>query len=194
MKKYKFSEDKLMQDIGNLLFGNGNYLTESTNSDGKRVLSFLIIEEDVYRERAEALNPRNASITVYPEFDDNKDCYNIIVTISIYTKQRNSSYDYILYGETDIQKQEQINILEALLDKELIMEIWFKGRHSKLTNWVAPVVNKEIFHEDLIKKIIKWNKRDISTCNSCGREISKLNDLGICGDCYSKQIVVKNHS
>ena len=193
MEGYKFRQDETMQEIGRNLFGNGNYMAESINPNGRRVLSLLVVEEVFYRHRGETLNPRNASIVVYPEFDDFKECYNIIITISVYTKIRHSSYDYVLYGETNQQKQDQIELLEAMLDKDTIMEIWFKGVRSKLSNWVAPVSNKEIFHEDLLKKIIAWNKRDISTCKRCGKELNKINDSGICGDCYSKETVTKNH-
>ena len=71
--QYKFSEDEEMQSIGRELFQNGNHIAESFNDTGNRVLSFLIIEEGIYRVKNEQLMPKNASIVVYPEFDEQHD-------------------------------------------------------------------------------------------------------------------------
>lgn len=191
--QYKFSEDEEMQSIGRELFQNGNHIAESFNDTGNRVLSFLIIEEGIYRVKNEQLMPKNANIVVYPEFDEQHDCYNIIITISIFTPLRHQSYDYILFGQTPKQKMEQNHILKAMLKPQTITEIWFRGSHSTLSNWVAPVGNTEIFHEELLKKIIKWNNMDNKKCSVCGKEISKANKSGICGDCHSKQVITKNH-
>ncbi|NMW84699.1 hypothetical protein HKO22_02935 [Peptoniphilus sp. AGMB00490] len=190
--QYKFSEDEEMQSIGRELFKNGNHIAESRNPYGRRVLSFLVIEEGIYRVKNEQLMPKNASIVVYPEFDEAKECYNIIITISVFTPLRHQSYDYILCGETKKQKLEQNHILKALLDKRTVMEIWFRGSHSTLSNWIAPVNNTDIFHEELLKKIIKWNNLDNKKCSLCGKEINKANKSGICGDCHSKQVITKN--
>lgn len=193
IEQYRFSQDEDMQAIGKELFQNGNHIAESTNREGIRVLSFLIVEETIYRVNNLTLQPNNATIVVYPIFDEVDDCYNIIITITIYNHSRQSSYDYVLSGKTKKQKQEQNHILQALLDKDMIMEIWFRGTHSKLSNWVAPVINKEIFHEELLKKIIKWNNIDMKQCRICGKKISKYSIDDICVDCQSKEIITKNH-
>lgn len=193
IKNYKFTEDELMQSIGRNLFKSGSYITESITETGRRVLSFLVIENIIYRPKGDALMPKNASITIYPQFDEFRDCYNIVITINIFTNNRNSSYDYVLLGQTKKQKQEQVKILESLLRKDTVLEIWLRGNYSKLSNWVAPVANKEIFHKDLLQKIIKWNKIDSNHCKSCGKNISKYNTDNICGDCHSKETVTNNH-
>lgn len=193
IEQYRFSQDEDMQAIGKELFQNGNHIAESTNREGIRVLSFLVIEELVYRIHNSILQPNNATIVVYPIFDEIDDCYNIIITITIYNHSRQNSYDYVLSGKTKKQKQEQNHILQALLDKDVVMEIWFKGAHSKLSNWVAPVINKEIFHEELLKKIIKWNNIDMKQCRICGKKISKYSIDDICSDCQSKETITKNH-
>lgn len=91
------------------------------------------------------------------------------------------------------KKKEQNHILQALLDKDAIMEIWYRGTHSNLSNRIAPIINKEIFHDELLKKIIKWNNKDMRVCRVCGKKISKYSVDDICSDCQSKEIITKNH-
>lgn len=117
----------------------------------------------------------------------------VIITMIIYNNSKHDSYYYVLSGKTKKQKQEQNHILQALLDKDAIMENWYRGTHSNLSNRTAPIINKEIFHEDLLKKIIKWNNIDMRKCRICGKKISKFSIDDICSDCQSKEIITKNH-
>lgn len=109
----------------------------------------------------------------------------------IYNNSKHDSYYYILSGKT--KKQKQNHILQALLDKDAIIEICFKATHASLSNWIAPIINKEIFHENLLKKIIKWNNIDLRVCRVCGKKISKYSIDDICSDCQSKETITKNH-
>lgn len=193
IEQYNFTKDENMQSLGKKLFQNGNHITESTNREGRRILSFLVIEDGIYRQRNAQMQPKNASIVIYPIFDDINDCYNIVITISIFNYSRHHSYDYILAGKTKKQKKEQNSILQALLDEDVIMEVWFMGKYSRLSNWVAPIINKEIFHKELLKKIIKWNNMDIQVCRICGKKISKYITDDICEDCHSKETITNNH-
>lgn len=190
---YDFTKDEAIQDIARNLFKNGNFIAESRNKTGKRVLSFLLIEDVVYRSKYDQMTPRNASVLVYPEFNEMKDCYSIVIVLSVFNKRRSHSYDYVLIGDTDKQKQEQINFLKAITDKSTIVEIWFRGKTTEVSNWLAPVTKIDLGNEELLRKIIKWNSIDLSKCEICGKELARFSSEPICSDCYSKQIAIKNH-
>lgn len=190
---YDFTKDEQIQSIAQELFKNGNYIAESKNKSGRKVLSFLVVEDMVYRDRYDQMTPKNASILVYPEFNEAKDCYNIVIVISIFNKRTSRAYDYVLLGETEKQKREQINFLKTILQEHIIVEIWFRGKMTQVANWLAPVTQIDLSNKELLKKIIKWNSIDLSTCSICGKELSRFSAEPICSDCYSKQVATKNH-
>lgn len=190
---YDFTKDENIQSIARNLFKNGNVIAESKNKTGRRVLSFLVVEDVVYRSRYDQMTPKNASILVYPEFNESLDCYNIVIVLSVFNKRRSHSYDYVLLGDTAKQKQEQINFLKSIMNKSTIAEIWFRGRTTDVSNWLAPVKQIELCNEELLNKIIKWNSIDLSKCEICGKTLPRFSSEPICSDCYSKQVATENH-
>lgn len=190
---YDFTKDETIQAIARNLFKNGNVIAESKNRTGRKILSFLVVEDVVYRSRYDQMTPKNASILVYPEFNETLDCYNIVIVLSVFNKRRSHSYDYVLLGDTDKQKQEQINFLKLIMNKSTIAEIWFRGRTTDVANWLAPVKQIELCNEELLNKIIKWNSIDLSKCEICGKTLPRFSSEPICSDCYSKQIATENH-
>lgn len=190
---YNFKEDEQIQSIAQELFKNGNYIAESKNKSGRRILSFLVVEDLIYRNRYDQMTPKNASILVYPEFNEAKDCYNIVIVINIFNKRTSRAYDYVLLGETDKQKQEQINFLKLILRQQKTVEIWFRGKTTQVANWLAPVTQIDLSNKELLEKIIKWNSIDLSTCAICGKTLSRFSAEPICSDCYSKQVATENH-
>lgn len=190
---YDFTKDSTIQAIAQDLFKNGNHIAESTNPSGKHILSFLLVEDVLYRSRYDQLTPKNSSILIYPEFNEAKDCYDIVIVITIFNKRTTRSYDYVLLGETDKQKKEQIDFLKTVLEDKPIIEIWFRGRVGEVANWLAPVNQIELSNKSLLKKIIKWNSIDLKTCIKCGKKLPRFSSEPICSDCYSKEVAIKNH-
>lgn len=190
---YDFTKDEAIQNIAKNLFKKGNVIAESTNKTGRKVLSFLVVEDVIYRSQYDQMTPKNASILVYPEFNEMQDCYNIVIVISVFNKRRSHSYDYVLIGNTNKQKQEQVNFLKAIMRPTIIAEVWFRGRTTEVSNWLAPITQIELCNKELLHKIIKWNSIDLSKCQICGKTLARFSSEPICSDCYSKQIATKNH-
>ncbi|MBU5669640.1 hypothetical protein KQI68_07275 [Peptoniphilus sp. MSJ-1] len=188
---YNFEQDELMQQIGKELFKNGN-IAESNSVGGNKVISYLIEEETVYRPYQDRITPKNATLVIYPEFNQLKECYDIITVVTIYTNYRNNSNDFILSGDTKKNKEQQIKYLEAVLNNKTVYEIWIKGTYSTYVNCVAPVSKVEIPRRDLAEKIINWNKHDLKICKICGKKLARYSKTDICKDCHSKETIINN--
>ena len=54
---YDFTKDENIQTIARNLFKNGNVIAESKNKTGRKILSFLVVEDVVYRSRYDQMTP-----------------------------------------------------------------------------------------------------------------------------------------
>lgn len=197
---YSFSEDELMQAIGNTLFPDEASIAISKNMKGYTVLSFLMYDETIYLSYPQANTPRNSRIIIYPVFDNINDYYNIVILITTYSQYDNRSYETVLEGD---RPYDQNVFLEAIIDEQTpkdknskdktIKEIWVKDRNKGFVSCVCPVNNIDVTRIDLLKKIMKWNTMEIKTCVRCNKEISKFSNYDLCSDCLSKENVEDNH-